>query len=93
MGKMKKPMQSIERKTDSMALWKIGERTFRVQILPQTCSECGHDETLTGLPEPMRQMQPDKTNVVCHPFLGGCNHGFEFEMPQNCLCTRLENWK
>lgn len=27
-----------------------------------------------------RQAQPDATNAVCHPMLGGCNHGFELAL-------------
>jgi len=38
------------------------------------CPFCGK-KALIALP-PFMFPQPDGTNVVCHPVLGGCNQGF-----------------
>lgn len=32
---------------------------------------------LVRLPQSLLAFETDGTNVVCHPALGGCNHGFE----------------
>ncbi len=32
---------------------------------------------LVRLPPSLLALETDGTNVVCHPALGGCNHGFE----------------
>lgn len=58
-------------------LWNMGKSgTYTCIVLPQACQLCGK-QALTILPPPVLKRQPDRTNVVCHPSLGGCNHGFE----------------
>lgn len=39
------------------------------------CPLCGADAVLL-LNLQTRSEQPDATVAVCHPLLGGCNHGF-----------------
>lgn len=46
-------------------------------VLPIDCPFCSKAATLVALPPPELKKQPDATNVVCAPFLGGCNHGFD----------------
>ena len=42
----------------------------------QKCPLCGV-KAVCKLPEAIRAEQPDGTTHVCHPLMGGCNHGFE----------------
>jgi hypothetical protein len=42
---------------------------------PRRCDLCGADAVLP-LNARTRMAQPDATTHVCHPVLGGCNHGF-----------------
>lgn len=39
------------------------------------CPKCGVHAVVLLTPE-QRLAQPDDTTHVCHPLLGGCNHGF-----------------
>ena len=39
------------------------------------CPNCGAHAIVALTPE-QRLAQPDDTTHVCHPALGGCNHGF-----------------
>jgi hypothetical protein len=39
------------------------------------CPECGVRAIVELTPE-QQLAQPDDTTHVCHPALGGCNHGF-----------------
>jgi hypothetical protein len=43
--------------------------------LPRVCAICQAVAVLPLNPE-TRMAQPDATTHVCHPVLGGCNHGF-----------------
>lgn len=40
------------------------------------CPLCGA-KAVVALPAAILAEQPDATTHVCHPLLGGCNHGFE----------------
>lgn len=42
------------------------------------CPKCGK-RSLALLTLEQRQAQPDATMIVCHPLLGGCNHGFSID--------------
>lgn len=50
-----------------------------VFIEDRKCPQCGA-AALCLLPFELMLKQPDGTNIVCHPVLGGCNHGFEAEV-------------
>ena len=39
------------------------------------CQLCGA-KAVVALPPRLLSVQPDSTTHVCHPGLGGCNHGF-----------------
>lgn len=41
----------------------------------RSCPLCGAEAVLL-LDLSTRREQPDATVAVCHPLLGGCNHGF-----------------
>lgn len=69
----------------STITWLIGKRAYKCQVLPQTCPICKAKGTLVGLPPPILKQQPDDTNVVCHPNLKGCNHGFSLDVPNETL--------
>lgn len=43
--------------------------------LPEHCQLCGADAVVPLPPELLAQ-QTDGTTHVCHPGMGGCNHGF-----------------
>jgi Zn ribbon nucleic-acid-binding protein len=43
--------------------------------LPRACPRCGVGAVLP-LDAHKRAQQPDGTTHVCHPLIGGCNHGF-----------------
>lgn len=43
-----------------------------------SCGMCGK-KAVVPLTVTQLAQQPDKTTHVCHPVLGGCNHGFERE--------------
>lgn len=51
----------------------VGEDVLQLE---QACPFCGK-RALTMLPTWELAKQPDATNAVCNPALGGCNHGFE----------------
>lgn len=42
------------------------------------CSQCGARAVMPLSDEQLKE-QPDRTSYVCHPYLGGCNVGFECE--------------
>lgn len=42
---------------------------------PRTCTLC-EVRAVLPLDPGTRMAQPDATTHVCHPVLGGCNHGF-----------------
>ena len=44
------------------------------------CPLCKHI-AVVPLSDAMARQQPDGTTLVCHPVLGGCNHGFQL-VPQ-----------
>jgi len=50
------------------------------------CPRCGADAVVELTPA-QRLAQPDDTTHVCHPLLGGCNHGFTDER------TRETTWR
>lgn len=52
------------------------EREFGA-ALPHVCLSCFRSNTIVPLPPALLAKQPDSTTHVCHPTLGGCNHGFE----------------
>ena len=82
MKKTKKPQPStiLKPQAKDYLLWSFGKKVFRCLIVPRPCPICRADGTLVGLPAPILKKQPDKTNVVCHPAFGGCNHGFELDI-------------
>lgn len=47
--------------------------------VPLYCPLCGMD-AVVPLDDETLAMQPDDTTHVCHPFIGGCNHGFAQSM-------------
>ncbi len=42
------------------------------------CPFCKRQAILPLTPAQLKE-QPDETTHVCHPWLGGCNHGFAME--------------
>lgn len=52
-------------------------KSVLVQVLNPLCDcpLCGKHAIVELTPE-QRLAQPDDTTHVCHPTLGGCNHGF-----------------
>ncbi len=54
--------------------WHIAGAVFTCRV-DAVCQFCGA-VALVSLPLPLLQAQPDDTTHVCHPALGGCNHGF-----------------
>lgn len=56
--------------------WVIDGTVHKCAKLPLPCPMCGK-HSLAALPPPLLVQQPDETNVVCMPALGGCNQGFE----------------
>jgi hypothetical protein len=48
-------------------------RVTRKRLL---CPICGV-RAVVPLTKELRAQQPDATTHVCHPAIGGCNHGFE----------------
>lgn len=47
--------------------------------LRRDCPQCGAAESVVLLPAELLAEQPDDTNAVCAPFLGGCNQGFHVD--------------
>lgn len=56
--------------------WIVDETAYECVIHPAACPSCGVPRTVTELPPPLKAQQADGTTHVCHPSLGGCNHGF-----------------
>lgn len=77
---MKRKVMKITKCLNDTVLWTINKKTYKCQWLPNDCPKC-NKQTLVALPPPIRDIQPDKTNVVClsAPAFGGCNHGFEMK--------------
>lgn len=56
-------------------VWVLDGENYNCEIMPGACPFC-LVVAVTELPPPLLAMQPDGTTHVCHPALGGCNHGF-----------------
>ncbi len=56
------------------------KRSFRLAYLPDAklCPFCSQLSIVPLDPVDLAK-QPDETTHVCHPWLGGCNHGFAEE--------------
>lgn len=65
-------------------VWFVKGKAYDCVILPRNCPKCGV-HALVGLPKPVIKAQPDETNIVCHPAIGGCNHGFFMEVLPSLL--------
>lgn len=50
-------------------------RVSTAPLLPERCQLCGA-EAIVPLPPSVLSQQTDGTTHVCHPGMGGCNHGF-----------------
>lgn len=57
--------------------WLVRGKAYETDISPGMCPMCFSFDTVTALPPPLLLKQPDGTTHVCHPTLGGCNHGFK----------------
>lgn len=55
-------------------VWLVTE----ADTLPFPCRFCGV-QAIVALPPHLLTIQPDDTTHVCHPGLGGCNHGFAID--------------
>lgn len=55
---------------------------FDCKIEPGACPFCAQ-AVVVELPPPLKNAQPDGTTHVCHPALGGCNHGFAKQAASN----------
>jgi len=51
-----------------------------IELTRLPCQMCGA-LAMTELPADLAAQQPDGTTHVCHPLLGGCNHGFTTAAP------------
>ncbi len=58
-----------------LVVWLIQGKSHATMRLDGLCHFCGED-ALTELPPPLLERQVDRTTIVCHPSLGGCNRGF-----------------
>jgi hypothetical protein len=50
-------------------------------VAPVKCPMCGRLAVLP-LTAALLKFQPDDTTHVCHPDIGGCNHGFAVDKPR-----------
>lgn len=58
--------------------WFYGTTVYETDATQaKLCSLC-QQRAVVPLPDPVRAEQTDGTTHVCHPLLGGCNHGFNF---------------
>lgn len=73
-----KKMISFPRLRNNKMLWALEDGTWteETDILPCACPICFMPQTVTALPSRLLALQTDGTTHVCHPTLGGCNHGF-----------------
>jgi hypothetical protein len=58
--------------------WHLNGEVYTTPIESGACPFC-LVPAVTKLPKPLLEIQPDGTTHVCHPSLGGCNHGFADE--------------
>lgn len=79
-----------KQKQNDKLLWTYRNQTYSCQILPNQCPICKATGTLVGLPPFLVKKQPDKTNIVCHPGIGGCNHGFEMDVAPYLLYSKVQ---
>jgi len=61
-------------------VWVAAGKSYLCYVLPEACPFCGK-RRIVVLPPPVVAQQPDGTTHVCHPSIGGCNHGFEMTLP------------
>jgi hypothetical protein len=62
----------------STLLWYVGG-VFVESKIERCCPLCGV-RAIVALPAVLLAEQPDDTTHVCHPSLGGCNHGFALDI-------------
>ena len=55
--------------------WRTRQGDIHESVVSHKCPLCGHF-AVVRLPEALQALQPDDTTHVCHPSIGGCNHGF-----------------
>lgn len=55
--------------------WTYRGQSFASRIIA-SCNLCGTNLSVVELPAAVLAEQPDDTTHVCHPLLGGCNHGY-----------------
>lgn len=60
---------------DMTLVWVVDKTSFLCLVIPDKCPFCGK-RRIVALPAPMAAGQYDGTTHVCHPSIGGCNHGF-----------------
>lgn len=80
----RKPKRTKSTPADTMFLARFVAKYGRGE-----CAMCGKQAIVPLSPAQIRK-QPDDTTHVCHPFFGGCNHGFSHpttkpEMFAQCL--------
>jgi hypothetical protein len=54
--------------------WSVDGVSYPGNVLAGACPRCGR-VALTELPPPVLAKQAHGTTHLCHPALGGCNHG------------------
>jgi hypothetical protein len=59
--------------------WILKGQTYETARENGACPICLAPDAVVALPPPLLAVQPDRTTHVCHPALGGCNHGFEYK--------------
>lgn len=67
--------------TVNVILWiTVDKEEYDCPVLPDACPFCG-EACIALLPLPLAAKQIDGTTHVCHPSIGGCNHGFRRVAP------------
>ena len=61
---------------DTFVTWFVGDTAQMCSRLANACPKCGN-VAIVELHAKLLAKQRDGTTHVCHPAMGGCNHGFE----------------
>jgi len=72
-----KKVKRIEMRIGYTFVWRYKGAVYQ-SIVSHKCPRC-RQAAVVRLPEALIALQPDDSTHICHPIVGGCNHGFALD--------------